>query len=107
MGCDGFHEKLQRVAFLEPTGAGNGEEAGRHDRSAIGLVAKANLAPQNGDTDRPFGGIVGRLHPFVVDEGEKVGAKLRGRAKISSHFLIARGCRNEGVVPHRQYAMTL
>jgi hypothetical protein len=36
-----------------------------------------------------------------------VGAKLRGRAKISSHFRIARGCRNEGVVPHRQYAMTL
>ena len=32
---------------------------------------------------------------------------LSTRARISSHFRLVRVCRNEGVVPHRQYAMAM
>jgi|GEM_PF-2920709 len=70
----GGHQIAQAVrggASLPPAGARYREYPFGESHPLVGLVAEGYLAPPHRRPRRPFGLVVGRLHPFTIQEGEK------------------------------------
>ena len=67
-GLDCLRDVVEHAAFLKPAGLNDGQHAFDEEAALHALSAERRLPPDHCMTKRSFGGVVGRLDAFVVNE---------------------------------------
>ena len=70
MKLERLGEVFEGVSILPRACLGNGAKPGGGECTGLAWISETSLTPLHGGAQRPFGAVVGRLHPLLVEKTE-------------------------------------